>query len=222
MGSDNSGGNGTSGTGSTGGTEGAPDTPGTPTGGEVGHAPSTDTTDTGPSSAATSNVGVDTGTKFGPELEGKTISQALGLDLSNLSTIERAGLAALPGGTTLQGVDALSAHGVDSPSNPGGNVSASATGGVGMGKGGETDPGSNGPGAAGAGGSLSPETIKRVLNGQTLGGGGSAAPDTKQPAATATPTDPFADLNAALSAAHGIGKTQRSRVAVMLKSCVHC
>lgn len=50
-------------------------------------------------------------------------------------------------------VNSMSKHGVDQPSNPGGNVSAASSG-MGMGAGAATDPGGNGPGPAGSGGSM--------------------------------------------------------------------
>jgi len=50
----------------------------------------------------------------------------------------------VPGvGMALSGANALSAHGVDQANNPGGNLSSGQIGGVGLGKGADTDPGTS-------------------------------------------------------------------------------
>ncbi len=100
-------------------------------------------------------TGISASDFTGPNPGGKSVSQALGLpDLGLLGTVGKIGLGMLPGvGPALTGLslgNTLSAHGVDQPSNPGGNLSSGQTGGVGMGLGATTDPGAGGPGAGGS------------------------------------------------------------------------
>lgn len=92
-------------------------------------------------------------------VSGKGIMDQLGIPQEIQNMIELAGkvptgLIGVPNFAGIAStVNSMSKHGVDQPSNPGGNIS-SDNGGIGMGKGGATDPGSNGPGPAGSGGSM--------------------------------------------------------------------
>lgn len=140
-------------------------------------------------------------------LSGKSLAEALtGTALSDLTGAGKLGLGALPGGMVAQAVDSMTAHGVDQSNNPGGNVSAANSGGVGMGQGASTDPGSSSGGA----GAEHPDTVQHVLNNQTVGGsgGGTAAPDQPAPPPQTTPApQPLTDLASALAAARGLDRS---------------
>ncbi len=123
-------------------------------------------------------TGISASDYTGPSTSGKSIAGALGLTSTETGIATSAigmigSMLGVPGlGMGLSAVNAMSAHGVDDPSNPGGNISSGAIGGVGMGMGATSSPGGanvggvgsspGGPGGANALG-LSPATVNQLL-----------------------------------------------------------